>query len=41
MFFGTNKQKQNQQQERDRRQRESDLIEMEDTLGDIIDQLGM
>lgn len=41
MFFGTSKQRQNQQQERERRQRESDLIEMEDTLGDIMDQFGM
>lgn len=41
MFFGTNKQGQNQQQERERRQRESDLIEMEDTLGDIMDQFGI
>ncbi len=41
MFFGTNKQRQNQQQERERRQREGDLMEMEDTFGDIMDQLGM
>lgn len=41
MFFGTSKQRQNQQQERERRQQESDLIEMEDTLGDIMDQFGM
>lgn len=41
MLFGANKQRQNQQQERERRQRENDLIEMEDTLGDIMDQFGM
>ncbi len=41
MFFGTNKQRQNQQQERERRQREGDLMEMEDTFGDIMDQFGM
>lgn len=41
MFFGTNKQRQNQQQEREHRQRESDLVEMEDTFGDILDQFGM
>lgn len=41
MFFGNSHQKQKQQQEREHRRRQNALIEMEDTLGDIMDELGM